>query len=296
MSVPQRILVGLDFGQASEATLDTAVTLSKRLGCKLLLTHAVEYVPHCYGTDFSEEKEVVAHVNEHLAACVGKAVGEGAQASALPAEVGRPQSLLLSSAESAGVDAIVIGVSNRSALERLLVGATAEKVVRTSHWPVFLRHPDDVTHNFESLLCAVDFSDHAERTLKNAVALARALGAVLHVLHVEQEPILYPGMPHIPLYEVSLPQVGIDAAQQLAEFVDRVDTSGVVLQQHIRTGVPASEIIAAAMELEPGLLVVGKHGHGGFIDRLLGGVATHILRNVPCSLLVIGERDFVQDE
>jgi universal stress protein E len=291
MSNPQKILVGLDFGATSDATLETAVTLSRRMGCSLLLNHAVEYVPHCYGTEFSKENEVLEHVNDHLLACSETARKRGAEATAMPATIGRPQKLLLEAAAEADVDAIIIGASNRSALERLLVGATAEKVVRSSQWPVILRHPDDFNNDFESLLVAVDFSDHAERTLANAVGLARALGAVLHVVHVEQEAIVYPGMPHIPVYEVYLPQIGIDAAEQLAQFVGRVDTTGVVVQQHLRTGTPAAEIVAAAMELEPGLLVVGKHGHGGFIDRLLGGVATHILRNVPCSLLVIGERD-----
>ena len=50
-----------------------------------------------------------------------------------------------------------------------------------------------------------------------------------------------------------------------ANFIARVDTSGVKVTPQIAIGPPASEIIAAAKKLQPQLLVLGRHGHGGFI-------------------------------
>ena len=161
--------------------------------------------------------------------------------------------------------------------------------MRVSRRPVFLRHPED-RDDFSSILCAVDFSDHSEHTLANALVLARKLGSKLHVLHVEPQAILYPGL-NMPVYEACLPPSLETVQEQFDRFLEDFDTSGVALEQHLATGTASSEILTKAMELKPGLLVLGKHGHGGFLDRLIGSVATQILRDLPCSLLVISDQD-----
>jgi universal stress protein E len=290
MNAPVKLLVGLDFGPTIEATLETASLLATRLGGELVLSHAVEYVPHNYGTGFAEEREVLRHINEHLAQRCESLATDGLSVTAMPARVGSPHKVLLQDAEEAGATALVIGVTNRSAIKRFFLGSSAEKLVRSSPRPVFLRHPDDQEDDFRSVLCAVDFSEHAERTLANAANFARRSGAQLHVLHVEQPAVVYPGIPHIPVYSYPAPSLA-DHQAELDAFVARVNTSGLQVTTHLATGDPGAEIVSTAMELQPGLLVLGKHGHGGIVDRILGGVATHILRNVPCSSLVIGDRD-----
>ncbi|MFT5129625.1 MAG: nucleotide-binding universal stress UspA family protein [Rhodothermales bacterium] len=289
MHAPAKLLVGLDFGPTTEATLETASLLASRLDGELLLSHAIEYVPRSYGVDFAEEKEVLRHVNESLTQRCEALRSTGITAEAMPARFGSALTLLLEDMEDTGATALVLGVGEQGLIKRLFLGTNAEKLVRTSPWPVFLRHPADAEEDFRSLLCAVDFSDHAKRTLANAADFAREFGSELHVLHVEQPPVVYPGT-QVPLY-VHPPPSTTDLQAQLDAFIAEVDTRGIPVTTHLTTGKPGEEIIRRVVELKPGLLVLGKHGQGGVIDRLIGGVATHILRNLPCSLLVIGERD-----
>jgi universal stress protein E len=290
------LLVGLDFKSTIDATLDMAIALSSRLGCDLLLCHAIEdYVPTGYETDFEEEKELLRRANIQLAQREEALRGRGARGRALDARIGPPHKVLLQLADVEDVDAILIGVSDRSSLERLFLGSSAEKVTRSSRRPVFLRHPQDAELGFSSIMCAVDYSEHATHTLRNAVALARSMDAVLHVLHVQAAPV-YAAYADLPVVATPAPSVADPEAKKALEaFIDKVDTTGVRVEPYLRVGPPCTEILAGVREMKPGFLVMGKHQHSRVMDFLLGSVATDILRDVPSSMLVIGKQDLPLD-
>jgi nucleotide-binding universal stress UspA family protein len=289
MKTPVKLLVGLHLEKESEASLDMASALAIRLDAEILLCHVLEHVPHEHGTDYVEKHDLIHFVDVHLARRCEALRAQGIAASPVPTRFGNPRKLLLKQAAE-NATALVIGAGRKTMLQRV-IGASAEKLVRSARLPVFLRHPNDEDDGFHSLLCAVDFSPESERVLANAVSLARQLQAELHVLHVEQHLIIFPDIPDLPSYEVRMPSPDMVGEERLDAFIARVDTEGVSITPHLAMGTPAVEILRTVQDLKPGLLVVGKHGHGGFIDRLVGSVTTHILRSVPCSMLVVGEED-----
>ena len=288
MKTPAKLLVGVDFSETIDPTLESAKRLASSLDARIVLSHAVEYVPRSHDSECAEKRALFRLVNKNLTKRCEKLRDAGFAVGRTLARAGRPVSILLEDAEQEEATAIVVGVSNRSVVDRLFAGSTAEKLVRLSPWPVYLRHPDD-SSEIESIFCAVDFSAHAQRTLKNAVDLARALGAELHVLHVDRPPWDYPGTS----FSICVDPRPTDKTprEELDAFVAAINTNGVKVTTHVAKGRPEEGIEESVKALRPGLLVLGKHGHGGIIDRVIGGVATHILRRVPCSLLVIGDRD-----
>lgn len=291
----QKLLVGLDFKSTIEATLETAVVLGKRLGCELLLCHAADdYVPKGYATDYEEEREVLRHFDLQLQQRCEALEQAGLWVRACGARIGPPHKVILKLAEEEQIDALLIGVSDRSPLERLILGSSAEKIVRHATCPVFLRHPADVDCSFESLLCAVEYSEHGRRTLTNAVNLARALGAVLQVLHVEALPH-YAGHSDVAPIETAPELPPPDAQEHLQAFIEQVDTTGVRIEPYVRVGAPCSEILEGTKVMHPSMLILGRHKHGRVMDFLLGSVSTDILRVVPASLLVISEQDLPAD-
>jgi nucleotide-binding universal stress UspA family protein len=283
----KRLLVGIDFGTTTNAVLENAGILGRQLNCDVLLCHAVEYVPKGYETDLAEEREIRKHFDKRLQEVAADIPGS----RALPATIGSSVNVLLDLAEKHKVDALLVGVSNRGAIERVLLGSTAERLVRRSKWPVFLRHPDDPGGVIDSIICAIDYSEHATRSLQAAIALARRLGADLQVLHVCPEPFTYPGLPDISVYHVSTPEPTAHAQAQMDKFLEGIDTHGVRVSTCLRSGAPSATIVKTCHEQRPDLLVIGKHGKGGIVELLMGGVATDILRDLPCSMLVIGKRE-----
>ncbi len=138
-----------------------------------------------------------------------------------------------------------------------------------------------------SLLCAVDFSKPSEHALRHAIALAEALGAELHVVHVYTVPVY--ALPDGAL--VAGPQwtarIMSDAEQQMKALLERVETGSVKVTPHVLEGVPHEEIPALARKLGVDLLVAGTHGRTGLAHLLLGSVAERIVRTADRPVLTV---------
>lgn len=62
---------------------------------------------------------------------------------------------------------------------------------------------------------------------------------------------------------------------------------GVAGEAEVQDGVPATAILSRATALGAWLVVVGTHGRGGVARFVLGSVAEKIVRDAPCSVLVV---------
>lgn len=137
------LLVPIDFSAASRAAVDQATLLASGEGPVLILLHVVDTsmidfaVAHGWGSreDVASEmrrraEEALAEFREH--------VGEDVEIDVIVSE-GVPFLEILQKADDFAVDAIIIGkVGTRGALEKLLFGTTAEKVLRGSRRPVLV--------------------------------------------------------------------------------------------------------------------------------------------------------------
>ena len=78
-----------------------------------------------------------------------------------------------------------------------------------------------------------------------------------------------------------------DAEQLLATEAARLKDTGWVGSTELRVGDPAEEIIEAAEELRPDLVVLGSHGITGIMNFLLGSVSDRVLEHAYCSVLIV---------
>ncbi len=77
------------------------------------------------------------------------------------------------------------------------------------------------------------------------------------------------------------------AEQSLAAAVDEVPAAfaGVPVRRQVLRGHPAAVLVDRAKDAD--LLVVGSHGHGGFVGALLGSVSQHCVQHATCPVVVI---------
>jgi nucleotide-binding universal stress UspA family protein len=61
---------------------------------------------------------------------------------------------------------------------------------------------------------------------------------------------------------------------------------GVRLERAVLRGDPAAEILSLAERAGADVIAVGSHGHSALGRMLVGSVATKLLRNAQCSLLL----------
>ena len=137
----KRILCPTDFSDCSRASLEFAIELAQRLGASVRLLHVFQ-LPQYAG--FEDGLTMAAASAEIFVSLRKKAEEElrtlvelcrqGGVAATAEQVDGAPHAEIVKL--SAEVDLVVMGTHGRTGLPRLVLGSTAERVVRLAHRPV----------------------------------------------------------------------------------------------------------------------------------------------------------------
>lgn len=143
---------------------------------------------------------------------------------------------------------------------------------------------------FKSIVVGTDGSDTAGEAVRQAVALAKELGARIELVSA------YEPVPASRLAEERReapadmqwainPREDVDATLAAAAQIG-ID-AGVEVSTYARQGDPADAILDVAEEREADLIVVGNKGMTGAKRFLLGSVPNKVSHHAPCSVLII---------
>ncbi len=137
----------------------------------------------------------------------------------------------------------------------------------------------------KTVLHPTDFSEPCRAAFELACSIAREHGARLIVLHVTTVPDLaYQGY-GVPGAPLQAEEYLTAARENLAQL--RPAKDGIAVDRRIVEGDPAAEIVRAAAQEGVDLIVLGSHGQGALRRLLLGSVAEQVLRQAPCSVLIV---------
>jgi nucleotide-binding universal stress UspA family protein len=144
---------------------------------------------------------------------------------------------------------------------------------------------------FNNILFCTDFSESARAALPFAIDLTNRYGAILHIIHVYQDP------GHLAEFEVSSEiqmdwirvahTMGTELEKKLKEFCSEVGQELKSCHSKMLRGKPHFEIIRYAKENNIDLIVMASHGLSGWEHALFGSTAERVLRESPCPVLVI---------
>lgn len=139
---PRRVLCPTDFSEGSARARDEALALALAWDAELILVHVVEpvLVPEAYGLPASQvavhlEREVREAAEQQLRAMKNELEKAGAKVRALVDE-GAAAQRLVELAEEQHADLVVLATRGLTGLEHMLLGSTAERVVRRCACPV----------------------------------------------------------------------------------------------------------------------------------------------------------------
>lgn len=123
----------------------------------------------------------------------------------------------------------------------------------------------------KKILYPTDFSSYSNFAYFHAVTLAKNHGASLTIIYVHS--------PSSDRYD------GTYWRGQLEQIrpIDR----GITVHHVYLEGDPASEIVKFARDAAIDLIVMGTHGRSGMERLLMGSVAEKVMREAPCSTLVV---------
>ncbi len=141
-----------------------------------------------------------------------------------------------------------------------------------------------------SIVVGTDGSDTAKKAVREAVDLAKQVGASIDVVSA-YEPVsqqrLREEARQVPgdLQWMVNPREDVEATLQAA--AEEIKTAGVPVETFAREGDPADAILDVAEEERAELIVVGNKGMTGAKRFLLGSVPNKVSHHAPCSVMII---------
>lgn len=151
----QRVLLATDFSTQAEAAYAWAARMARADGGTVVLVHAMEDDLVASAPVFANymapgaldlgdyRKEFRRGAEKALETAADKVRALGVEVEAHLVEHGKPSSSIVFAATEYGCSVIVISTHGRGGLAHLLLGSTAERVVRLARMPVLTVHEGD---------------------------------------------------------------------------------------------------------------------------------------------------------
>jgi nucleotide-binding universal stress UspA family protein len=144
------------------------------------------------------------------------------------------------------------------------------------------------------VVVGMDFEATGDTAFHEAFRFASARGdVVIHVVHAIPERHSFWSASGVGAYNDRLRAVPTrlrDYIRARWSHVPEVTARGLKL--HVRVGDPAAALQQAAVDYGAELIIVGTHGRGALGRAALGSVATKLLAEAPCPVLIARPRDF----
>lgn len=291
----KNILVPTDFSERSLEVLALAPALAKQFGADLHLAHVYELdIPMTTVMAMPlalPPVQVAQGVRRHLKE-LAKKFGIGLRPGFAHAVEGRAFEEICRLAREHEIDLIVVATRGNTGLKHLLLGSTAERIVRYSPCPVLVVHPRQKDEKrdlrFERILVPVDFSGCSRKGLEYAKRLAQQFGSSLILLNSVAFQY-YITSDEYARYDLPLLLHQAEAAsrRQMREFMETTEWDGIKVQPSLQIGHAGQQICARASEHRADLIVTSTHGTTGLKHLLLGSTAEYVVRHATCPVLVV---------
>ena len=145
MAEIKKIVVPVDFSSTTDKVVDYAMTVADKLGAEVLFFHVINdfqgYDMMLVHPSFiSMTKELEKESRERIKALVDdykdREYGVGGDVA-----IGDAAEKIIKYAREQNADMIIIGTHGTKGLERILMGSTAERVVKNASCPVLVFNP-----------------------------------------------------------------------------------------------------------------------------------------------------------
>lgn len=193
---------------------------------------------------------------------------------------------IIRAARRADAELIVIGRHGKGTVRDLLLGTTAQRVIRKGDVPVLIVGAAP-TGPYERLLLPLDLEDTSMLTVRLALRLigpSAKTASVVHAHWVPSEGVVA----RFPAAELRAfrQQCEKSAVEALGRCLEPFAGRNLRWKTTVRFGDPRTVIIAEANRQRPDLIAIGTHARSGISRVLLGSVAEWVIERSPCDVLV----------
>ncbi len=288
----QRLLAATDLSAPARHAVERAALVARELGAALDLLHVISVAP------VDRLRRLLAEASADLEAQVAADASTEMQRLAdglhqqyqvrptMHVEHGGLLRQIDARAEASAADMLVLGARGASFMRHLLLGSTAERMVRRTSRPMLVvKRP--ARGPYRRLLIPVDFSPASLPACEFARAVApRAELVLLHAFEVPFETRLRSAGVQDETLRTYREIAQSQAERAMQSFLAAAGLPSGAVTTLVLHGDASSLIIEQEQERDCDLVVVGKRGESMVDDFLLGSVTKHVLQESQGDVLV----------
>lgn len=262
------VLVATDLTARSDRPLDRAAILADQLGASVTVAHVIE------GPGFDREQD------EAITRAIRTSLPSALADATVVSDHGPAPKILsrLAAAENAAL--IVTGAGRYNGLSDFFLGTAVDHLVRNTEQPVLVVKRR-ATGPYRSILLATDYSDGALQAFQSALDLFP--DATFEVVNAYRVP-----------FETRAPSPDTaeaardEAEAEMSAFIARAaPLRSDAVRTHVLKGDVETVVEQCVARTTPDLVVIGSHGHSGWVQATLGGQASTLLKRLPSDVLVV---------
>jgi nucleotide-binding universal stress UspA family protein len=278
------VLVATDFSVGATRAVERAARLPISPGSALTVLHVLR--AGCGPGERADAERALGHAAAIAAESAARAGRKDVDVLQRLVD-GTPFVEIIHGARHGRNELVVIGRHGERTFRELLLGSTAERVVRKGDTSVLVVASTPVAP-YERPLVAVDCSETSRRAVELAWRVADAGVQELDAVHAydlfSAQAIRRVGVEGEELQHYRI-DVRRKAEAAATSFVSTCEV-GIPVRVVLEEGDPRSVILDAIAQRGCDLIAVGTHGRSGLSHVLLGSVAEAVIRGATCDVLV----------
>ena len=282
----QRILLATDFSIASEKAALYARALAKRFSSLVELAHVFDpsrvatYEDAVLGLPVGERRQ---NSRDSLEQLRNQFVSSGVETRTVSLEGHHPVSELLRVAKEQQIDLIVAGTTSKQGVERLLLGSTAEQLIRNATCPVLTVGPytaliAEAPLAFHAIIYATDLTPRAAKAALFAVSFAEDTGGRLYLCHVCDSSI-----------ESSAQDTPSEKTFEslLRKMIPRSSYDWCNPESIVEHGGVSEAILSLGVRVKADLIVLGARHSSFWLTHVERGLTSELLAQATCPVMTV---------
>jgi len=278
----KRILVAYDGSDGAQAALRMGIGLAKGQGTELYSISIEEHLPR-YAATIGEVEDAREQIEEHFRALTKQAQDSAAlQGVDLETVVrqGHEVQSILDFARQRRCDLLLLGSQGHSRVFERVIGSTSLSLVRLASCSVFIvrsQRGQEGLSGIKRILVGLDGSPLGRMAFRTAVDFAILCGAsVVGVTVREVSPLVRSNGAEWPY-----------VAQLKTAAEEHARAAGVTFEHVALTGHAGQALRDHAREISADLIVLGATGLEHPWSGTIGGTASSVASEAPCSVLLV---------
>jgi nucleotide-binding universal stress UspA family protein len=289
MTPIRSILVATDFSVDGNNAVRRAALLAQKHEASLSMLHVVnsqgcrslrEWFSPSIDIDLKS-----AQARATLRRLAAEVIGKYDVAANIEVRVGDDLEEMLRASE--GTDLVVLGKRGNNAIKSLLVGQTADRLLRTCRCRVLIVK-QSADGPYRRVLVPVDFTPGSDEAVRTADALAPGAGIqVFHAISSTREAVLREADVPAAVIRESRAREEAGVIARMRRSVARLGLDSRRMSFALGRGAAARSVLHKAQTLSADLIVAGKQGRSTIAAFLLGSVSSRLLAGSSCDMLIV---------